>query len=180
MPPKKFEKSSLIWNFFKPQQGAEGIAICNLCHEKLSYKSTSGNLRKHIQRKHPSVQLNVSQTTTHQLSTSQSLPSTSSGASTSTDSKGVKGVGAVGVEVIQQKVSTFLKRKIPQAQKLKFDEALMLLFIYDFQPFSIVEDYGFKNFVSVLNPSYQLPSRRQLPKLCHLQHMNVFTIIRGD
>lgn len=32
----------------------------------------------------------------------------------------------------------------------------------DFQPFSIVEDSGFKEFVSVLNPGYQLPNRKTL------------------
>ncbi|KAL0812030.1 hypothetical protein ABMA28_009424 [Loxostege sticticalis] len=32
----------------------------------------------------------------------------------------------------------------------------------DFQPFSIVEDEGFKEFVAAVNPSYELPSRKTL------------------
>jgi len=32
----------------------------------------------------------------------------------------------------------------------------------DFQPFSIVEDVGFKNFIKLLDPRYDLPSRRTL------------------
>lgn len=38
----------------------------------------------------------------------------------------------------------------------------MLLFTHDFQPFSVVEDYGFKKFVANLNPSYELPSRKTI------------------
>lgn len=38
----------------------------------------------------------------------------------------------------------------------------MLLFIKDYQPFTVVEDCGFKRFVEALNPSYQLPSRRTI------------------
>lgn len=36
------------------------------------------------------------------------------------------------------------------------------MFTQDFQPFSIVEDNGFKNFVSTLNPSYKLPDRKTI------------------
>jgi hypothetical protein len=36
---------------------------------------------------------------------------------------------------------------------------LSLLFILDFQPFRVVEDTGFQQFVSALNPAYALPSR---------------------
>ncbi|CAH0562953.1 unnamed protein product [Brassicogethes aeneus] len=38
----------------------------------------------------------------------------------------------------------------------------MLLITKEFQPFSVVEDYGFKKFVHALNPSYELPSRKKL------------------
>lgn len=38
----------------------------------------------------------------------------------------------------------------------------MGLFVFDYQPFSIVEDKGFKAFVEGLNPSYQLPNRKVL------------------
>lgn len=44
----------------------------------------------------------------------------------------------------------------------KIDEILMLLFTHDFQPSSIVEDYGFRRFVNILNPSYQLPARKTI------------------
>ena len=42
--------------------------------------------------------------------------------------------------------------------------SLLNLFIFDFQPFSVVDDSGFKAFFSALNPSYQLPSKHSISK----------------
>jgi hypothetical protein len=42
---------------------------------------------------------------------------------------------------------------------------LSLLFILDFQPFRVVEDTGFQQFVSALNPPYALPSGQTKSKI---------------
>jgi hypothetical protein len=57
--------------------------------------------------------------------------------------------------MLQQKKNTAVQRK-------EIDDALMLLFIKYFQTFSVVEDNGFRKFVSKLNPGYQLPSRKHI------------------
>ena len=44
--------------------------------------------------------------------------------------------------------------------KNKMDEALVGMVIEDTQPFSIVEDQGFRKFVKALNPNYVLPTRK--------------------
>ncbi|XP_057652310.1 zinc finger BED domain-containing protein 4-like [Diorhabda carinulata] len=44
-------------------QNEKQIAICDLCKQKLSYKSSVSNLRKHFQRKHPTVKIPVSSNT---------------------------------------------------------------------------------------------------------------------
>lgn len=49
-------------------------------------------------------------------------------------------------------------------QKKNMDQTLLKLFINDFQPFKIVEDSGFKQFVKVLNPNYELPNRHAISK----------------
>lgn len=41
----------------------------------------------------------------------------------------------------------------------------------DLQPFSIVEDRGFKAFTKALNPSYILPSRQTLSKKIYIPEM---------
>lgn len=35
------------------------LASCNVCGQSLCYKSTSANLRKHIDRRHPTVDLSA-------------------------------------------------------------------------------------------------------------------------
>lgn len=57
---KMAQKSSILWNFFDICDNEKQIAKCNLCHQKLSFKSTITNLKKHIGRKHPTVQLTKS------------------------------------------------------------------------------------------------------------------------
>lgn len=51
---------------------------------------------------------------------------------------------------------------MPVSAKKKLDNNLLQLFIKDFQPFSIVEDSGFREFTKALNPSYELPSRKTI------------------
>ncbi|KAG5858392.1 hypothetical protein JTB14_006425 [Gonioctena quinquepunctata] len=60
----------------------------------------------------------------------------------------------------QTTVNAFLRKKMGVIARKNIDDNLMLLFTHDFQPFSVVEDYGFRKFVEALNPSYQLPSRK--------------------
>nr|CAI5857915.1 unnamed protein product [Callosobruchus analis] len=48
--------------------------------------------------------------------------------------------------------------------KQSIDSDLLLLFAKDFEPFSIVEDVGFRRFVHSLNPSYTLPGKKTISK----------------
>ena len=48
-----------------------------------------------------------------------------------------------------------------QRQK-RLDEALVEMVAIDMQPSTLVEDKGLNKFVSLLDPKYQLPSRRNL------------------
>lgn len=64
----------------------------------------------------------------------------------------------------QEKMSYFLPKKLTAKGKINIDKKLMKLFTIDFQPFRIVDDEGFKEFVQALNPSYQLPSRHAISK----------------
>jgi hypothetical protein len=47
-------------------------------------------------------------------------------------------------------------------RNLELDKALVFMVCNDFQPFSIVEDVGFKNCIKLLDPRYDLPSRKTL------------------
>lgn len=50
-------------------------------------------------------------------------------------------------------------------RKQELDEALVNVIVKDLQPFSIVDDSGFKDFVALLDPTYTLPSRRALKNM---------------
>lgn len=48
-------KISYLWNFFSVID--ETMAKCNMCAAKLSYKTSTTNLKRHIQAKHSTVSL---------------------------------------------------------------------------------------------------------------------------
>lgn len=51
----------------------------------------------------------------------------------------------------QTTVSSYMRKKTNAASNKVINTALMQMFIHDFQSFSVVEDYDFKQFVSALN-----------------------------
>lgn len=60
----------------------------------------------------------------------------------------------------QTTMSSFIPKKITIGDKNKIDNAILNLISWDFQPFSVVEDKGFKNLMQVCAPSYKIPSRK--------------------
>lgn len=56
------------------------------------------------------------------------------------------------------------KTKMSVGTKKKINEAFMQMFYVDLQPFSMVEDTGFRNFVKALNPTFEIPSRKNVSK----------------
>jgi len=51
---------------------------------------------------------------------------------------------------------------MPISKSKKIDEQLGIMMAKEYQPFSLVENKEFKKFVSLLNPSYSLPSRKTI------------------
>lgn len=64
----------------------------------------------------------------------------------------------------QTSVVGYLPKKLTVDLKKKIDQALLNMFVKDFQPFKIVEDLGFREFVKTLNPNYELPNRYKISK----------------
>lgn len=182
MKKHKSNVKSLIWNFFNEIPNSDRLAVCTLCKHKLSFKSTSSNLKKHMIKSHPTIKLSDDRETrsnsgqeTHKSQVSPStvvMPSSSPTIDepedlhhqTSSLVSSTSRTYSIPMEqsMRQTSVNTFLKRKIGVGARKGIDKVLMRLFTGDFQPFSVVEDAGFKAFVSALNPSYQLPSRRTI------------------
>jgi len=64
----------------------------------------------------------------------------------------------------QLSMATYIPKKLTINMKKDIDQSLLKLFTKDYQPFKIVEDKGFKDFVKMLNPSYTLPNRHSISK----------------
>lgn len=153
------------------------LASCNICHCNLSYKSTSNNLKNHLTRQH--VETPVTQNTE---ATSSITPMDFIEFIKTEDHEPEIKLSSPYQDVIivnhdsevnledknnifrngtaeQSFVGVPSKKRKTVSSKKHLDKALMLLFIQDFQPFSIVDDPSFKYFVEALNPDYEIPSR---------------------
>ncbi|TWW56101.1 hypothetical protein D4764_08G0000880 [Takifugu flavidus] len=58
----------------------------------------------------------------------------------------------------------------PVSRKQKLDEALVDMIVKDGQPFSIIEDEGFQNFIKILDPSYSIPSRKTVKAMVEARY----------
>jgi len=63
-------------------------------------------------------------------------------------------------------VTSYFKRTLmydsTSSRKKELDTALMWMVASDFQPYNIVENKGFKEFIYTLDPRYTLPSKHTL------------------
>lgn len=186
MDPKR-RKSSDLWSFF--EQVDNHIALCNICKVKISFKGSISNLKKHLQRKHPTIALPIksSQTNLQAVAVTETslievlqpgpevqenltaetssnlftpnIPSTSR-ATVTTQSKQVSLHLPASISTKQMQISAFIPKKFTVTDKNKIDDAVMKLIIWDFQPFSVVEDKGFRNLLNTCTPNYKIPSRK--------------------
>lgn len=62
----------------------------------------------------------------------------------------------------QTVIASYIPKKVTADSKKKIDAQLLKLFYCDYQPFRIVEDLGFRQFVRALNPNYELPTRQTI------------------
>jgi len=172
-------KRSDIWNHFGEISATR--AKCNICKKLLSTQGGStSNLRRHLKAAHPTVQLAQMRVESDDgaiaAAANISTSSTSSGppitaaatlatasATSSTPAAPTTTQAAVRPRRPQQTLmGTYVTRPMDPLRQSKLDESLVKMIACDYQPFSIVEDKGFKEFSKTLDPSYTLPSRKTL------------------
>ncbi|KAI7814943.1 putative zinc finger BED domain-containing protein 1-like [Triplophysa rosa] len=168
-----------------------------VCTKSFSTKGGStSNLRRHLKSSHPTVLLAQVRTETEDdspaaagavstTSTSSAGPSTAlagmltTSTTSSTPEAPTTIQGPVRPRRSQQQtsMSSFVTRPMDPLRQSKLDEALVRMIACDFQPFSIVEDKGFKEYSHLLDPSYSLPSRKTLSKTVMPR---LYDKLRGD
>lgn len=177
----KRARTSEVWTHFTIESEENKIAVCTICQQKCSYKTTVSNLKKHIQSKHigvtpassqlrqiPEEIIGNTENEIRSLNSVESLTSTISvqpGPSTLPSDQQLRSTSNIGKASETRLIQTQIKmpvKKMTAAQKSAIDEKLLLLFIKDFQPFSIVEDKGFREYTNALNPAYHPPTRQHI------------------
>uniref|UniRef100_A0A6P7H1Y9 Uncharacterized protein LOC114345090 n=1 Tax=Diabrotica virgifera virgifera TaxID=50390 RepID=A0A6P7H1Y9_DIAVI len=171
----KKRKISGMWQFFEMVD--ETYASCNICKNNISYKTSISNLKKHMQKKHPTTALPESSRKDIQIASSSyqcdqpgsskdgdnlQIPSSST---ISSEIKEVSSSTTIERTYGQTKLTSYIERKKVCKNKEETDNALMLLFIYDLQPFRMVESEAFRELIFGLNPNYTLPDRKTISKI---------------
>lgn len=151
-----------VWTHFDKKDNV--LAICKYCKQTLSYKTSTGNLNSHLKKSHASIFL--AQQTERQSSNNegvlpQQLNSTSAAVTTSSSSVTVSASSVHPPQKRQRTMQLYVTKKITPEERKRIDRDLLELFINDYQPFSMVEDKGFKKFVKNV-PGYTLPGRKAI------------------
>jgi len=154
-------KRSKIWTHFNYIDQTK--AACRFCKTKISYRAGStNNLHRHLRTVHPSVQLEEKR--------QASEPNINEGASMSTATVAATAVSTASSSTppqppkstTQSSMSQFLLKSMTPSRQKTIDEELAKMIACDFQPFSVVDDKGFRRFVHALNPMYAIPCRKTL------------------
>ncbi|XP_017488174.1 PREDICTED: zinc finger BED domain-containing protein 1-like, partial [Rhagoletis zephyria] len=159
-PPKvKKPRISDVWKYFKKK---DTKAKCTYCEKEYAHCGNTSNLKDHMSRCDGSRSSMRSNATTSSSSTTSSTASSS------------------------QSTLDFFIKIAPRydqnsSRKKEIDRALALMVCQDYQPFSIVNDEGFRNFVRVLDTRYELPCKTTLKnKLLKSQYDEIKIQIKNE
>lgn len=150
-------KTSFVWKFFKIV--SDDKAECDVCKRILSYKgSSTSNLKRHLDS-HPATSGN-SKSPPHPHEADDE-----DDAQPSEDIQVDPPADANTKPVAKQtSLAGYFNRPMSIVQKKKIDILVLKMIVRDLQPFSVVDDPGFRELVATLSPTYELPSRTTLTR----------------
>nr|CAH7748444.1 unnamed protein product [Callosobruchus chinensis] len=156
-------RRSSIWEYFT-KLSDEAKAKCNICAVILSLNgAATSNITRHMKLKHPTI--NLSESRKRKLSVTEEEEQTE------------KPINASIKEVILNKQNNINSSHLKQRHSV--DNQLLKLIVKDYQPFNIVDSKDFQKLVNMLNPNYELPSRKVLSNtLLNNAYEKVFEDIR--
>ncbi len=138
-----------MWDYF--EKPIHGYAKCKLCFRRFKTSGNTSNLRDHLSRKHEKEYSIVIQSS-EDSNQNENASTTAEETKSKTNSK--------------MNIWNTLQNMIPMRQNSvesrRIDLKLLLMIARDYQPFSIVENKGFLEFVKELNPRYKMISRKTL------------------
>lgn len=145
-------------------------AKCKLCEKIIKVGGGTSNMLAHLKRSHPQATLDVQGPVVGDQTGNLAALGQSEQEQSSSTSK-------------TPRLQTTLKG-ILVSNKKEIDKYLTMMIATDFQPYSIVEDRGFKRFVEVLNSNYKLPSRQKIryelmPQLYENAKLKLATVLEN-
>ncbi|CAF4890606.1 unnamed protein product [Pieris macdunnoughi] len=154
MAPKK----SVAWDHFEDKGNDK--AQCRYCKIDISYKSSVSNLTKHIYRKHGTIQLVPRQGVSAAAGmTERQAAASVTDAVTQLQGNPVSVSYPNAAPILSRNLMTSYLRQDCAKIKKDIDRHILNLFVYDLQPFSIVEDRGFRELIAFAFPNYILPTK---------------------
>lgn len=153
-----------MWQFFTVSEREARYAVCNTCSIEISRGGTvrksfnTTNLIGHLKNRHEAVYREYLQA----------------------DQKR-KTEAAKKAAATSSRTQTFIDTAFEKAKQLPSDSAkakqitnkVMEFIALDDQPFSVVEDVGFRSLMKFMEPRYVLPSRRHFAEVCLPEIHNV-------
>lgn len=198
-------KKSGVWQFYDKPEGDSNSAKCRLCQKVIKSCGNTTNLIGHLKNIHKaafrefnigcSKKSNIDNETIHKKTQSDpkdadTLPSTSS-------------AGVIELTKDIDKISDCSKDEevpVPPAPKrqksiissfqeihafsaggdktLKINNALIYMICKDNQPFTIVENEGFRNLIKVVAPHYKLPNKTTLTRWVDDKYAALSTVFK--
>lgn len=143
----------MVWKYFKKSKDKK-FARCLTCGNNYKTSGNTTNLTDHLKRFHPFITKKAVRDTEGNDSQNECSSICSSSSSGNLSNINMKSV-----------TSYFKKETLydnSSQRKKDLDMALLTMIATDFQPFSIVNDKGFRMFVELLDPRYKLPSTHTL------------------
>lgn len=149
---------SPVWQHFvrvKDEQGKTIAGKCNYCSKSQAMSSgTTGNLKHHLKNQHPSVPFEREVSLAKHKIDVRNNESQSEAPSVSSQ--------LPAAAVSQRSLTHYFVKSLTAQGSKPLDNQLLRMICKEYQPFSLVEDPEFQKFVALLNPSYNLPSRKTL------------------
>lgn len=166
-------KTSLVWHFFERfKEGDREKTKCKICSHSAFYHKNTTNLKDHLKRKHP-LQL----TEHEQEIRPQEINSNQTNSSPPIAPQPSEGNGEVPIAPPPTKRPRQLRLYAASSKEVNrdvYDQGLVRMMVTDYQPLSMVENKGFNEFVKLLAPNYDLPSRKTVTeKLLPNEHQRV-------
>ena len=146
---------SQVWKYFgfEKNDKTRTSSICKKCFIKVSYKTgNTSNMATHLKRIHGISSVNTGSSDTTVTTASSTLES----------SKNVD-TGTVGTTG-QLRLSEVFKVKYSHGsvKAQSITKAIGAFIAKDMRPYSIIENPGFRNMISVLDPRYTIPGKDTL------------------